>query len=64
MTDQIHPDPQDDVEAHMPFKYRRDEEVPAEKPTGAEPAANEDVAATGTGSPDDDVEAHGRRYPS
>ena len=37
-----------DVEAHMPYKMRRDEEPPTEKATGAEPQA-------------DDVEGHAAR---
>ncbi len=52
MTDQPKPTSQDDdVEAHMPFRARRDEEAPTEKPTGSEPAHDTD-----------DVERHGGKF--
>ncbi len=50
MAEQPRRDPQD-VEAHMPFKYRRDEAVPTEEATGSEPEGRED-----------DVEAHRRNF--
>jgi len=70
MTDQPKHDEQDDVEAHR-YRWNHDEEAPTEKPTGADPAADDDVEghmprrgpaeARRRNPADDDVEGHAYR---